>query len=321
MKKVLLIGEAMGLFKAEEYGDLKNVKAFTKSLAGAEFNVGIGLSRLNHTVEMITKLGKDPVGEYIYDQLKNENIGSRYVIFDSDTPTGIMLKNKVKNGDPDTAYYRKCTAFGTLTIEDIEAIDFSTIDLLHITGIPLAINTTVREVVFYLVDKAKQSNVKISFDPNLRPALWKSKEEMIEILNKMAGHADVVLPGISEGALLTGSSDPEEIAKFYLDRGAQCIIIKTGSTGAFVAEKNKQAIQVPGFAVEKIVDTVGAGDGFAVGVISAYLEGASWQDAAIRANAIGSIQIQHAGDNENLPTQKELTAYIKQYNQDQIESN
>lgn len=71
-------------------------------------------------------------------------------------------------------------------------------------------------------------------------------------------------------------------------------------------------LKVPGVQVEQIVDTVGAGDGFGVGVLSAYLEGESWEKAAKRANAIGSLQVQHSGDNEGLPNRKELEDYLKE---------
>lgn len=64
--------------------------------------------------------------------------------------------------------------------------------------------------------------------------------------------------------------------------------------------------------MEQIVDTVGAGYGFAVGVLSAYLEGESWEKTAKRANAIGSLQVQHSGDNEGLPNRKELEDYLKE---------
>lgn len=63
--------------------------------------------------------------------------------------------------------------------------------------------------------------------------------------------------------------------------------------------------------MKRIVDTVGAGDGFAAGVISAVAEGMSLQEAAARGTVIGSIQITHRGDNEGLPTRAELETITK----------
>ena len=66
----------------------------------------------------------------------------------------------------------------------------------------------------------------------------------------------------------------------------------------------------PAFTVEHVVDTVGAGDGFAVGVVSALLEGKSLQEAAERGAAIGALAIMVAGDNEGLPTKEGLAKFL-----------
>jgi sugar/nucleoside kinase (ribokinase family) len=65
---------------------------------------------------------------------------------------------------------------------------------------------------------------------------------------------------------------------------------------------------VAGVAVSEIIDTVGAGDAFAVGIISAQLEGLSWSQALRRANWIASRALQVIGDMEGLPTRSELAA-------------
>ena len=150
----------------------------------------------------------------------------------------------------------------------------------------------------------------ISFDPNLRPQLWSSEEKMIETTHTIARYANMILPGNNEGKILMGSDDPEKIAQFYQDLGVEDIIIKLGSHGAFAKTKTESFIQ-PGFKVAHVVDTVGAGDGFAVGIISSRLEGKTMQEATIRANAIGAMQVSVVGDNEGLPTPEKLNAYIK----------
>ena len=161
-----------------------------------------------------------------------------------------------------------------------------------------------------LVKQAKAAGVYISFDPNLRYQLWESREVMIQTINDLASYADLVLPGISEGKALMGSEDPEKIADFYQELGAKTVIIKLGSKGAFVRDGSESST-VPGYKVEKVVDTVGAGDGFAVGVISARLEGLSMKEAAQRGNAIGALQIMVPGDNEGLPNREKLKAFME----------
>src|SRR5690606_317289 len=144
----------------------------------------------------------------------------------------------------------------------------------------------------------------ISFDPNLRPVLWKSEAEMVEKLNHLACQADWVLPGLKEGVILTGQQTPEGIAHFYLTRGVQCVVIKTGTDGAWFKTANGEQGAVAAVKVDNVVDTVGAGDGFAVGLVSALLEGRSLIQAIQRGNKIGSLAIQVQGDSEGLPTRE-----------------
>ena len=310
MGKVLLFGEPMTLLTATTYGALDEVTNFDTSLAGAEVNVAVGLVRLGHEVTYLTRLGNDPFGKSIAKRLENEHIDTSKISYDEEYKTGIMMKNKVKVGDPEIAYYRKGSAFSHITPEVLDTIDFSQYDHIHITGIPCALSDSCLDTTLALAKKAKEANVYISFDPNLRPQLWSSEEKMIETTHTIARYANMILPGNNEGKILMGSDDPEKIAQFYQDLGVEDIIIKLGSHGAFAKTKTESFIQ-PGFKVAHVVDTVGAGDGFAVGIISSRLEGKTMQEATIRANAIGAMQVSVVGDNEGLPTPEKLNAYIK----------
>lgn len=311
MSKVILFGEPMAMFTAEEEGPLEEIELFRRSLAGAEVNVCTGLTRLGHKVEYITKLGEDPLGKYVKNFLDKEGIGTRFITFDPVYKTATMLKSKVSSGDPVTAYYRKGSAFSHMTAEDIDKIDFEGVNLVHITGIPPALSLGCREATYRLIERAKEQGAYITFDPNLRPALWDSKELMVKVINDLASKCDLILPGVSEGLILTGSSDPDKIADFYQKLGIKEIIIKEGSKGAYVRSGSK-TYRKTGFKVKKVVDTVGAGDGFAVGIISGKLEGLELEDSVIRANAIGAIQVTYISDNEGLPTRDELDKFIKE---------
>lgn len=311
MSKVILFGEPMAMFTAEEEGPLDEVKVFGRSLAGAEVNVCTGLTRLGHNVSYVTKLGEEPLGMYVKTFLDKEGIGTEFITFDKVYKTGIMLKSKVSSGDPITSYYRKGSAFSHMTKEDIDNIDFHDVSLIHVTGIPPALSISCREATYRLIERARENNCYITFDPNLRPALWENEEVMVKVINELASKCDLILPGIAEGLVLTGSDEPEKIADFYQSLGVRNVIIKEGSRGAYVRH-GSQSFRQEGFKVKKVVDTVGAGDGFAVGIISSKLEGLDIKEAVIRANAIGAIQVTFVSDNEGLPTREELESFIKE---------
>jgi len=116
-----------------------------------------------------------------------------------------------------------------------------------------------------------------------------------------------VMPGMAEGELLTGYDTPADIARFYLDMGVEAVVIKLGAKGAYYRTQLNEAF-VPGVPVAKVVDTVGAGDGFAVGVISALLENLGFDQATARGNWVGSQAVQSRGDMEGLPTRAALQA-------------
>lgn len=312
MSEVLTIGEPMALLAAEEVKPLKDVSLYRRYVCGAEINVSVGLARLKHTVSYISWVGDDPFGECIKDFLQRNNIDTSYLKQHREYLTGIMLKEKVLSGDPKTAYFRKGAAFSHFTLEEIEKINWNGVQHLHITGISLALSKNCQDVIEKLMDIAKKRGIKISFDPNIRPALWKTKEKMVSIINHFASKADIILPGIGEGEILTGSREPEKISDFYIGLGAELVIVKLGTKGAYAKSRNGDVLTSTGFKVDHVVDTVGAGDGFAVGIISALLEKLPLPEVLRRATAIGAMAVMSPGDNDGLPDRDALTEFMNQ---------
>lgn len=308
---LILVGEPMGLLIAQSEGTLEKVNGYSLTTAGAELNVAIGTARLGHKVTYMTKLGNDPFGKYVMDTIKKNHIGVEFITTSEERTTGFMLKSRVNEGDPDIFYFRKNSAASTLSAQDVDKLDFSEYSNLHLTGILPALSESTTQASFHLIEKARQYGLTISFDPNLRPQLWSSQVVMRETINKLASLADIVLPGTNEGKILMGSSDPSTINKFYRENGAKTVITKCGSNGAYATTEQAE-FMVPGFKVEKIVDTVGAGDGFAAGTITALMEGLPLEKAIERGNAIGAIQVMHRSDNEGLPNQQQLQDFYQQ---------
>ena len=308
-KGAILVGEPMGLFIAQEEGQLSDVSGYSMAVAGAEFNVAVGLARLNLPVTYLTRLGEDPFGQKIVRTLQRNGIGSEFVSFSKERSTGFMLKSKVSTGDPKIFYFRKGSAASTLSKEDVDRMDFSGYGFVHLTGIFPALSESTKEASFYLIKKAREHGLTVSFDPNLRPQLWPDTETMVQTLNEFAALSDYVLPGEAEGELLCGDRDPRKIGQFYLERGAKAVVTKMGSRGAYLMTEQDQEL-VPGFSIEKVVDTVGAGDGFAAGILSALMEGKNLYEAVRRANAVGAIQVTSIGDNDGLPSRAQLAGFM-----------
>lgn len=304
---VITIGEAMAMFVARETGDLAAVGTFVKRAAGAELNVAIGLARLGLKVGWVSRVGQDAFGRFICQVLDKENIDHRQVTVDPRYPTGFQLKSKVDDGsDPLVEYFRKGSAASHLSPTDFDHDYFGAARHLHLSGVAAAISDSSLELTKHAAKEMRARGKTLSFDPNLRPVLWRSEGEMRKQLNLLAEYADWVLPGEKEGYILTGYRQPQDIADFYLDKGVKAVIIKTGCEGAWYKTASGEQGQVEAMRVDNVVDTVGAGDGFAVGVISALLEGKPLVQAIRRGNKIGSLAIQVIGDSEGLPTRQQL---------------
>ncbi len=305
---VVTFGEAMTMFVADRPGDLAEVDQFVKRTAGAEMNVASGLSRLGLKVGWVSRLGEDSFGRFIRATLARENVDCSRVAIDTDARTGFMLKTKAEHGaDPRVEYFRKGSAASRLSRADFDREYFLAARHLHVTGITPALSDTCMDFTHHAMEFMRAAGRSISFDPNLRPSLWPSEAVMVESINALAAKADWVLPGLAEGRRLTGLSEPHDIAGFYLDRGAKLVVIKLGPQGAYFRDAVQEVV-VPGVPVSNVVDTVGAGDGFAVGVVSALLEGLPINQAVMRGNRIGAFAIQVVGDMDGLPTRAQLEA-------------
>ncbi|EIW20266.1 MULTISPECIES: sugar kinase [Pelosinus] len=310
MSKILTIGEPMALFVADQEGDLKDVEHFSRFVAGAEVNFSIGMVRLKHAVTYISKLGDDPFGKQIEEFLQKNGIDTSYITHDAQYFTGMQWKQKVTSGDPHVFSLRRNSAASHMDVSTIAKLNWDGFDHIHLTGIPPALSAGCRQLVYELIKQARGKGVSISYDPNLRPGLWADQKEMIQVVNDLACLADIVIPGISEGKLLTGKEGVQEIANAYHAAGVKTVVIKLGAEGAYTSSEGQQ-FYTPGFPVTKVVDTVGAGDGFAVGLVSGILEGLSLQEAVRRGTAIGALAVMSPGDNDGLPDRDSLAAFIR----------
>jgi sugar/nucleoside kinase (ribokinase family) len=304
----ITFGEAMMLLVADRPGPLEVVENFHKRSAGAETNVAIGLARLGLKVGWASRLGHDSMGRFLLHTMTREGIDCSKVAIDAEAGTGFMFKGQTTGGsDPPVEYHRKGSAASRMGPADIDVAWLLGARHLHATGVFAAVSSTTLAAAQQSMDLMRAAGRSVSFDPNLRPTLWASPRHMRACINDLAARADWVLPGIEEGRLLTGESSAEGIARFYRQRGASLVVVKLGKEGAYfdgVADTG----WVAGFPVEKVIDTVGAGDGFAVGVISGLLEGRSVRDAVRRGAWIGARAVQVLGDSEGLPTRAQLVA-------------
>lgn len=306
--EVVTFGETMVLFNPDSAGPLRYVHNFNKSIAGAESNVAIALARLEHKVGWFSRLGDDEFGRYIKSIIRGEGVDVSRIVTDDVFQTGLIFKEQFAHTNPNIYYYRRNSAASKLGAKDIDEDYIISSKILHITGITPALSQNTREAVYHAIDIAKKNGVLVSFDPNIRLKLW-SIEEAKPILLDIASKADIIFPGIDEGRLLLGIEDYKKITQAFLSMGCKIVATKIGKKGCYVANMDERVF-VEGYVIEKPLDTVGAGDGFAAGFLSGYLKNKSLYECAKLANAVGAMATLVKGDIEGFPTLSQVNEFM-----------
>ncbi|WP_153723021.1 sugar kinase [Sporosarcina cascadiensis] len=304
MTDVFTFGESMVIFQTHDIGNLEDLPQIFQKVGGAESNFATGLSRLGHQVSYMSKIGNDPFGRRILKSIRAEGIDASHIKVTKDAPTGLLFKEQKFSNAMNVYYYRKNSAASRMTKEDLPKSIFKDLKYLHITGVTPALSDTCRELVFEAIEFARQNDVKVIFDPNLRFKLW-DKEEAFTVLNDIAKRSDYILAGIEEASFLTNQTEIQDIFRTLQTNANQIIVIKRGSDSTLVYE-NGNNMEIPVVHVDKIVDPVGAGDAFAAGFVHGLLLNNRLDQCVRYGNVLGSRVIQQHGDVEGLPSLEEL---------------
>jgi 2-dehydro-3-deoxygluconokinase len=306
MPELITLGETLILFSPEVDGPLRYVERFQRRAAGAESNVAIGVSRLGHSAGWISRVGDDEFGRYILTSLRADGVDVSQVRL-GPGPTAIMFRERGLLGRVDVVYYRQGSAASFLAPDDLDPAYWRGARLLHLTGITPALSASCRAAVYRAVELARANGLAISFDPNLRLKLWPLAEAQA-VLRDLAGRVDWVLVGLEEGKILFARRNEEEVAAAILEAGAGAVVIKLGTEGASLYRRDER-IHAPAFPVPRVVDPVGAGDGFDAGFLAGWLKG--WNDLdCLRLGAlVGALAVTVPGDVEGYPDWQQVQRY------------
>lgn len=301
MTRVVTLGETMALARTTEIGSLRHASGLALGIGGAESNVAVGLRRLGVDASWLGRVGDDPLGERIARELRGEGIDV-HALVDTGAPTGLMIKERPSAASTAVHYYRRGSAGSRLSVVDVPDAWVEEAALLHVTGITPLLSDTARSAVLAAVERARAAGVPVSFDVNYRSALA-APEVAGPVLREIAERSTLVFGGVDELALL----GPDATASL-LSAGVAQVIVKRGPDGAAVVTPGG-ATEAFGFVIEPL-DTVGAGDAFVAGYLSAWLEGLSAADVLVRGNACGAMACLVPGDWEAAPTRRDLARFL-----------
>lgn len=292
--EVVTLGEAMVALITSDTAPLHSAEHFARTVVGAESNVAIGLSRLGHRTAFYGCTGTDVHGGVVLRALRAENVDVRGVRRIDDRATGLLIRDAALAQPITVAYYRDQSAGTQLRPEDVNVDELSTAKVLHITGITAALSESARAAVEFAANSARAAGVTVTLDPNIRLRLA-SAQRWRELIDSLARLADVVLIGGDELDLLSADQSP----RWFLDRGASRVVIKNGAAGA--TETDGTTIQSTAARPVPVVDPVGAGDAFAAGWISSWLDQLPPAERLRRAAAVAACVVATRTDTAGLP--------------------
>jgi 2-dehydro-3-deoxygluconokinase len=300
---LVTLGETMVLLASPEIGRLRDMTSLRMSIGGSESNVAICASRLGRSAAWIGRVGDDEFGQMILATLRREGVDVSASVTDPSAPTAIMLKERRTAEVVRVSYYRKDYAGSRLSPEDLDEELIGSAQVLHVTGITLGLSATARAAVYAAVDTARAGGALISFDFNYRAALW-TREEAASEFRAMSREADLIFAGEDELVIIKDEASPVEVARMLADGADRQVVIKRGPMGAICVTRDG-LFEQPAFAV-RTIDSVGAGDAFVAGYLTALLGGADVTERLRQGCAAGAFAFTVIGAWEGAPSRSDL---------------
>ncbi|MDH6627204.1 2-dehydro-3-deoxygluconokinase [Streptomyces sp. LBL] len=295
---VVCVGETMAVLSPPDARPLAGQKKLALTVGGAESNVACSLAALGHRVAWLSRVGADPLGRRILDDLTARGVDVSAVETDPERPTGVYFKDP----GPDltrTYYYRRESAATAMGPELSRLPLLRTARLLHLSGITAALSDTCADLMDVLIARRAAPGPLISFDVNHRPALWRHRPaDAAPMLRRLARAADIVFVGRDEAEALWGTGQAAEVRELL--RPAGVVVVKDAGHGATAyteggenGEDGKDGKEtfVPA-PPSRVVERVGAGDAFAAGYLSAaVLEGLGVAEGLRRGHRLAAAAL------------------------------
>lgn len=283
---IVCIGEPMF-----ELNQAKGEAAFRPGHGGDVSNCAVAAARQEASVGIVTALGRDEFGASFLDLWQEEGVDASAVKLDGGAPTAVYFVTHGPDGHS-FSYRRAGSAASRLSPEELPLDYIRGARILHASGISQAISTAACDLVFLAMHTVRAAGGLVSYDTNLRARLWPI-DRARAIIHAAAGLSHILKTSSEDASALTGSTDPNRIADFYLGLGPSIVIVTLGAEGALVATKDKR-LAVPAIPV-KPVDATGAGDTFDGAFLAEYLRHADPFEAARYANAAAGLATEGYG--------------------------
>lgn len=259
MKKILTVGEVLIDFICfDKNKDIARGNTFEKKFGGAPANVAAVISLLGGKSAFVGKVGNDPFGKYLVEQLKKYNVDTSLISYDNELNTTLAFVSLMEDGERDFVFFRG--ADKNLKIKDIDFDRLNDFDIFHFGSATAFLDEELQTTYFKIFEFAKENKKFISFDINYREDLWKETGKLIELSKQMIRYADFVKFSEEELFLVSRNNNMYESVRFVHNIGAKIVAVTLGKEGSLLSD-GKSIKKIDSIKV-KSIDSTGAGDAF-----------------------------------------------------------
>ena len=308
---VIALGELLIDFTQNGISSQGNLM-FEANPGGAPGNVLAMLGKLGHPTAFIGKVGNDRFGQLLRDALTEQGIDTAGLCVDNHVPTTLALVHKLPDGDRDFSFYRTPGADMMLTTDEVSEEMIAGARLFHFGTLSMT-DEPVRSATMRAVELAEKHGLLISFDPNLRPPLWKRDEDARAAFDFGMRHCSVMKISDNEIMWYTGCEDMDEgIARIRAEYpNIRLLLASLGPDGSR-AYLGDRMVEQTAFINPATTDTTGAGDTFCACCLDAVLTNGldmttdQLQQMLRFANAAASLVTTRKGALRVMPERREV---------------
>jgi 2-dehydro-3-deoxygluconokinase len=290
-----------------EFNQVKGEPYYRPGHGGDTSNCAIAAARQGASVGYFTAIGVDEFGNSFMELWEREGVDTSRVTRNPNAHTGVYFVTHKDEGHS-FSYLRKGSAASLMSPADVPEDYIARARILHVSGISQAISETACDAVFRAIEIARENEVQVSYDTNLRLRLW-PLERARAVIHRAVAVSHILLPGLEDAVALSGRSDPEAILDFYLGLGPSIVALTLGLEGVFVATPTGRR-RIPARRVET-VDATGAGDAFDGAFLARLVEVGDPFEAAEYANAAAALSTLGYGAVAPIPNREKVLEWMR----------
>jgi sugar/nucleoside kinase (ribokinase family) len=285
-------------------GTLRAVDNVTTHVGGCASNAAIDLAKLGIPVGLSCKVGKDSFGEFVIKTVKDSGASVDGIVTDEKVSTTVSIVCVSSTGERSFLYNPGSTS--AFNKNDISEKLLDEYDIIFVAGAMLLTSFDGKPCAEFMKE-AKEKGKYTVMD-----TAWDFENKWLPKVVEVIPYLDLFMPSYEEAVKLSGETEVQKIAEFFISMGAKNVIIKLGKDGAYFREKDGKSYILPTYSKIKPVDTTGAGDAFCAGFLCGLSQGWSFEESGKFANAVGTHCIMKIGASAGIKSMTEIKKFMNE---------